>query len=215
VSTVEASPTRNRAITEPGVLAGPYGLHRGRSPAWWGMVMLIATEATFFTILLTSYWYVRFQSGPVWPPGGIKKPDLFLISIMTPILLLSSGPMHWAELGAKRGRNWQLKLGLLLTLAMGGTFLGLQVVEYLQKVKEFTPRTNAYGSFFYAITAFHGFHVAVGLLMNLWVQIYAWRGRFTHEKYVPVEVVTLYWHFVDAVWIFIFGSLYLAPHFWS
>ena len=77
------------------------------------MVFFIATEAMFFTFLLGSYWFLRFRHGPVWPPDGIKKPDLFLVSIMTPILLLSSGPMHWAELGIKRGRLWQLRLGLL------------------------------------------------------------------------------------------------------
>ena len=198
----------------PALPRSPIGAEGGRSTGYWGMVILIFTEATLFAILLTSYWYLRFQHGPVWPPDGIKKPDLFLVSIMTPILLLSSGPMHWAELGAKRGRSWQLRLGLVLTLAMGGTFLGLQVVEYLQKVKEFTPRTNAYGSLFFTITGFHGLHVAVGLLMNLWLQWNAGRGRFSAERHLAVQNVTLYWHFVDAVWVFILVSIYLSPHLW-
>ena len=133
---------------------------------------------------------------------------------MTPILLLSSGPMHLAERGIKKGSLWQLRLGLFLTFAMGATFASLQVVEYLKTVKEFTPRTDVYGSLFYGITGFHGIHVAVGLLMILWLQYHAWRDRFSSDNYLPVEVVTMYWHFVDAVWVFIFGSLYLAPHFW-
>ena len=178
------------------------------------MVLLIFTEATFFTILLTSYWYLRFRHGPVWPPDGIDKPKLFLVSIMTPILLLSSGPMHWAELGIKKGRRWQLRLGLLLTFAMGATFLGLQAKEYVETLKQFTPRTDAYGTLFFSITGFHGIHVAVGLLVNLWLQFYAWRGRFTEDRYLPVEVGVMYWHFVDAVWVFILGTLYLSPHFW-
>src|SRR5439155_14958560 len=126
-----------------------------------------------------SYWYLRFRHGPVWPPDGIKKPDLGLILIMTPILLLSSGPMHWAEQGVKKGKNRQLKVGLFLTFAMGATFLGMQAVEYATKLKEFTPTTDVYGTLFFSITGFHGFHVAVGLLMNLWRQFYAWRGRFS------------------------------------
>ena len=199
---------------EPRLTAGPHGLHRGRSTGWWGMVFLIFTEATFFTILLTSYWYLRFRHGPVWPPDGIDKPKLFLVSIMTPILLLSSGPMHWAELGIKKGRQWQLRLGLLLTFAMGATFLGLQAREYVETLKQFTPRTDAYGTLFFSITGFHGIHVAVGLLVNLWLQFYAWRGRFTEDRYLPVEVGVMYWHFVDAVWVFILGTLYLSPHFW-
>jgi heme/copper-type cytochrome/quinol oxidase subunit 3 len=178
------------------------------------MVFLVATEAMFFTILLTSYWYLRFRHGPVWPPDGIKRPDLLLVGIMTPILLISSAPMRWAELGIKSGRIWQLRLGLFLTFVLGTTFLTLQSIEYLSKVKEFTPRTDAYGTLFFTITGFHGFHVLVGLLMNLWLQYYAWRGRFRADRYLPVEVVTLYWHFVDAVWIFIFATIYLSPHLW-
>jgi heme/copper-type cytochrome/quinol oxidase subunit 3 len=178
------------------------------------MVFLVATEAMFFTILLTSYSYLRLRHGPVWPPDGIEKPELTLVAIMTPILLLSSAPMHWAELGIKKGRVWQLRLGLLITLVMGAAFLSLQTVEYLKLVKEFTPRTDVYGTLFFSITGFHGFHVFVGLLMNLWLQYYAWRRRFDADHYVPVEAVTLYWHFVDAVWIFILATLYLSPHVW-
>ena len=213
MSTVEAPRGRIRAPTEPALIAGPAGLHRGKAPGWWGMVFLIATEAMFFTILLTSYWYLRFRHGPVWPPDG-KKPELFLVAIMTPILLLSSAPIHWAEQGIKKGRVWQLRLGLLATFAMGATFLSLQTVEYLTKIKEFTPRTDAYGTLFFTITGFHGFHVFVGLLMNLWLQYYAGKRMFDAEHYLPVEVVVMYWHFVDAVWVFIFATIYLSPHFW-
>ncbi len=193
----------------------PAGVSGGRALGFWGMVMLIFTEATLFGILLYSYFFLRFQMGPEWPPDGIEKPDLFLVSIMTPILLLSSGPMHWAHTGIRKGKMWRLRLGLLLTFVMGATFLGFQAVEYREiLVSEFSPRTNVYGSLFFTITGFHGIHVAVGLLMNLWLQWYARRGRFSAERHVAVENVALYWHFVDAVWIFILFSLYLSPHLW-
>ena len=215
MSTVEARDDRALAPSEPTpLLAGPRDLSRGRAPGWWAMVLLIFTEATFFTILLTSYWYLRFRHGTVWPPDGIKKPDLFLVLIMTPILLLSSGPMHWAELGIRRGRQWQLRLGLLLTCLMGAAFLALQGIEYASKLEEFTPRTDVYGTLFYSITGFHGIHVFVGLVMNLWLQYWAWKEAFSERSYLPVEVVVMYWHFVDAVWIFILGTIYLSPHFW-
>ena len=177
--------------------------------------MLIFTEATLFGILLYSYFFLRFHGGHVWPPHGIEKPDLFLVSIMTPILLLSSGPMHWADTGIRQGKVWRLRLGLLLTFVMGATFLGLQAVEYREILTaEFTARTNVYGSLFFTITGFHGIHVAVGLLMNLWIQWYARRGRFTAGRHVPVQNVALYWHFVDGVWVFILFSLYLSPYLW-
>jgi cytochrome c oxidase subunit III len=209
VSAVQA-PARPRLPTHPTGVSG------GRSPGFWGMVMLIFTEATLFGILLFSYFFLRFQHSAVWPPAEIEKPRLSLVLIMTPILLLSSGPMHWAHTGIRQGKRWRLRLGLLLTFVMGATFLGLQAIEYHGILtREFTARTNVYGSLFFTITGFHGMHVAVGLLMILWLQWYAGRGRFNAERHLPVENVALYWHFVDAVWVFILATLYLSPHFWS
>ncbi len=208
MSAVE-TPTRRGAADQAEGFAG------GRAPGFWGMVMLIFTEATLFGILLFSYLYLRFQNGPTWPPDGIEKPDLFLVSIMTPILLLSSAPMHWAHTGIRRGKVWRLRLGLLLTFVMGATFLGLQGIEYHEILStQFTPRTNGYGSLFFTITGFHRAHVGVGLLMNLWLQWYARRGRFSARRHLPVENVAMYWHFVDAVWVFILATLYLSPHLW-
>ncbi|HEX2032189.1 MAG TPA: cytochrome c oxidase subunit 3 [Actinomycetota bacterium] len=186
---------------------------RGRSPGFWGMWMLIFTEATLFSILLTSYFFLRFRA-PEWPLGDIPPPELALVFVMTPILLLSSAPMHWADVAARRGWTGQLKAGLLLTFLMGATFLGLQGYEYMHTLREFTPRTNVYGTLFFTITGFHGLHVLVGLVMVLWVQFYAWRGAFGRHRQGPVEVVALYWHFVDVVWLAILVSVYLSPHFW-
>ncbi|MDP8956007.1 MAG: heme-copper oxidase subunit III [Actinomycetota bacterium] len=203
------------APARPELPTHPVGVSGGRTTGFWGMVMLILTEAMLFAVLLFSYLYLRFQNAPQWPPPGIRKPDLFLVAIMTPILLLSSGPMHWADTGIRKGKVWRLKLGLFLTFVMGAAFLVLQGIEYQAILtEEFTPRTHAYGSLFFTITGFHGVHVAVGLLMTLWLQVYAWRGRFTAERHLAVENVALYWHFVDVVWVFILGTLYLSPYVW-
>jgi cytochrome c oxidase subunit III len=205
-----------KAPARPESPSPPAGLSGGRAPGFWGMAMLILTEATLFGILLFSYFYLRFQTSPTWPPPGIEKPRLFLVAIMTPILLLSSAPMHWSLLGIRRGKVGRLRIGLLVTFLMGAAFLSLQGVEYHSILtREFTAKTNVYGSLFFTITGFHGLHVAVGLLMILWLQWYAGRGRFSEERHLPVENVTLYWHFVDAVWVFILATLYLSPHFWS
>ena len=176
------------------------------------MVGLISTEATLFATLLVSYFYLRFQSGPEWPPDGIAPPTLELPMIMTALLLGSSVPMHWADTGIRKGRQGRLRAGLLLAFLMGAAFLGLMAVEYFEALREFTPQTNAYGSIFYATTGFHGTHVLVGLLMNLWLQVRAWLGHFGAERHSHVQNVTLYWHFVDAVWIFVLASLYLSPN---
>jgi heme/copper-type cytochrome/quinol oxidase subunit 3 len=175
-----------------------------------GMLLFILTEATLFATFLVSYFFLRFQSTPRWPPDGIDTPTLLLPSIMTVILLSSSVPMHIADAGIRRGSRLRLRLGLLASFVLGAAFLGLQVVEYAEKLREFTPQTNAYGSLFFMITGFHGAHVAGGLLLNLWVQLQAGRGFYGRDRHGTVRNVALYWHFVDAVWIAIFSSLYLA-----
>jgi heme/copper-type cytochrome/quinol oxidase subunit 3 len=204
------------ATTEPaGLPRAPDGVERGRAPGWWGMVFLIVTEGLFFSILLTSYFFIRFQQGPEWPPGEITNPKLQLVLIMTPILLLSSGPIHWAERGIRGGSVRRLRIGLLVTMLLGATFLVLQGFEYSETLKEFTARTNVYGTLFFTITGFHGIHVFVGLVLLGWLQFYAWRGRFTKERNLPVQLITMYWHFVDVVWVFILTCLYLSPYFFG
>src|SRR5688572_16240015 len=89
----------------------PHETEGPRSFAWWGMVWLIATEATLFASLIASYFYLRFRYGPEWPPGGIEAPTLELPLIMSAILLSSSIPVHLAEAGIKKGNQLRLKYG--------------------------------------------------------------------------------------------------------
>ena len=114
----------------------------------------------------------------------------------------------------RRGNIRRFRLGVGMAMLQGATFVGMQCWEYLDNIKDVKPWTNAYGSLFYTITGFHGLHVTVGLLMFLWVLVYSSRGRWTAQNHGPVQNVILYWHFVDAVWIFIFTSLYISPHWW-
>jgi heme/copper-type cytochrome/quinol oxidase subunit 3 len=187
----------------------PSEVSGARAVGWWGMVLLITTEATLFACLLFSYFYLAV-SNPVWPLGGIQPPDLLLPGSGTVVLLSSSAPMAWAEAGIRRGQQGRLRLGMALSFLLGAVFLGIQAVEYSHK--PFTPQTNAYGSLFFTITGFHGAHVFVGLLMSAVTQLRAWLGHFSASRFLAVQNSALYWHFVDAVWIFIFASLYLSPH---
>lgn len=184
-----------------------------QSFSWWGMILLIATEATLFAALIATYFYLRFKSGPAWPPGGIEKPELGLPSIMTAILLSSSLPVHFADSGIRKGNTALLKGGLALGFLLGAAFLGLTWgVEWPETLHHFTPRTNVYGSLYFTITGFHGLHVVVGLIISLWVQVRAWRGAFSAERHVSVQVFSMYWHFVDVVWIFVLATVYLSPN---
>lgn len=179
------------------------------APGWWGMVLLIVTEASLFVYLLFSYFYLGSMARGPWPPSGL--PELRLALPNTGVLLLSSGTMWWAESGIRRGDETRLRLGLLLTLMLGAGFLGIQVIEYHHQA--FTPATSAYGSLFYTITGFHGAHVAVGLLMLAVVGLRARLGHFSSRHHLAVTNVSWYWHFVDAVWLAVFTSLYLSPRF--
>jgi heme/copper-type cytochrome/quinol oxidase subunit 3 len=200
-------PTGRLGESLPATTGGP------RSFAWWGMVWLILTESALFATLILSYFYLRFRSMPTWPPQGIEDPSLGLPLVMSAILWSSSLPVHLAERGIRRGSQRALRLGLAAGWVLGATFIALQLaVEYPELLHEFTPRTNSYGSLFFTITGFHGLHVVIGLLMSAWVQVRAWGGAFDEHRHVSVQNFTMYWHFVDTVWVFVLLSLYVSPN---
>lgn len=174
----------------------------------WGMWMLILTELMIFGGLIGSYFFVRAGADP-WPPAGIEKPELARTLLATVVLLGSSVPMVWAERGIRRGSVRVLRIGLALAFVMGAAFFANQIVEY--RKLGFGVTDNVYGSLFYAITGLHGAHLVVGLVMNGVTQAKARLGRFDAERHRTVEVVALYWHFVDAVWVLVLFTVYLSP----
>ena len=182
---------------------------KGRSIAWWGMAVLIMTEAMIFATLLSSYVFLR-ASSKEWPLGDIEPPELTVIWLFTAILLGSSGPMLFAEHGIRKGNQMRLRLGLAMVTVMGLIFFGYLIYEYREL--DFGIRDNAYGSLFYSIIGLHGAHVMGGLLMIMMLQIKAWMGKFSAERHETVAVIGMYWHFVDVVWVFVFSTLYLSAN---
>ena len=193
-----------RSVPPPAVARRP-----GRTRGYWGLVSLIATEATLFAGLLATYFFLR-ASSPAWPQGGLKPPDLTTISIFSLILVGSSVPVFVAESAIRRGRVRTMRAGLVLAFLMGAAFLAHEGYEWSHL--EFNWTRNAYTSIFYATTGLHGIHVLIGLLMNLQVQVKTWMGRIDAKHHVSLEIFGIYWHFVDGVWIFVFASLYLSAH---
>jgi cytochrome c oxidase subunit III len=186
----------------------------GASFSWWGMVLLITTEAMLFVSLFGAYFYLRFTNGPVWPPDGIAKPDLVLPLIMSVILWSSSIPVHLADAGVKKGNQRALRYGLLVAFLLGVAFLVVMLaIEWPEKIAEFLPTDNSYGAIFYTLTGLHGTHVVVGLMISAFVQVRAWKGDYDELRHVPVQNFALYWHFVDAMWVLILATVYLSPHF--
>jgi heme/copper-type cytochrome/quinol oxidase subunit 3 len=181
----------------------------GRSIGWWGVMLTIATEGTIFVALLAAYFFVRSTS-PDWPQGGISPPELMPISVFTVVLLASSIPIVWGESAIRRGDVRGLRVALATSFVMGLAFVVNQALEYGKL--EFGLHDNAYASLFILITGLHGLHLIVGLLISVVVQVKAARGWFSADRHVTVSVFSLYWHFVDGVWIFVFASLYLTAH---
>ncbi len=195
--------TTERSLTLPTVV------ERWRATSHWGMAIFLLTEATLFGSLLSAYFYLRFNNSQ-WPLGGIDPPELVLPIIMTVLLLSSSGFMIWAESSIRNDNRTGLRIGLAVAWLLSAAFLVLQGIEYSRET--FSPTTNAYGSIFFTVTGLHGTHVFIALLIGLYTQARAWLGHFNRERLVAVQNTSLYWHFVDGVWLFIFACLYLYPH---
>jgi len=180
---------------------------RSYSTSWWGMVTLIATESMVFVCLLGAYFFLR-ASSPQWPIGGIAAPELRLSLPFSFVLWGSSIPIFYAEAAIRRGSLGGLRAGLLTSALMGLAFLAYTAKDFGDL--HFGWRTNAYGSIYCTIVGLHALHVVIGLAMNALVQVKAWQGKFSAEHHTSVEVFSLYWHFVDAVWLFVFSSLFLS-----
>ncbi|HEX2241036.1 MAG TPA: heme-copper oxidase subunit III [Actinomycetota bacterium] len=213
MSATTARMTRARRRPVPPEEALPVHAGGPRSYGWWGMVWLIATEATLFAALIATYFFLRFRTSGDWPPGDIAAPELTLPLVMSAILLSSSIPVHIADAGIKRGDQRRLRWGLAAGFVLGATFLAITLgIEWPDELKEFTPRTNVYGSLYFTITGFHAAHVIVGLLLSAWTQVRAWHGAFDAERHVTVQNFAMYWHFVDVVWVAVFSTIYLSPN---
>jgi heme/copper-type cytochrome/quinol oxidase subunit 3 len=174
----------------------------------WGMLMFIVTETMLFVSLFFSYYYLgRLQ--PVWPPSA---PKYGLALLMLVLLLSSSLVLYRGERAERRGHAGVARRWTGLTVAIGLVFLGIQALEYRDRLRVLKPTTDAYGSIFYTITSFHAAHVILGLLMLGYVLLLPEIGPASKPPHRPLFNASLYWHFVDAVWIVIVALLYLAPN---
>jgi cytochrome c oxidase subunit III len=176
-----------------------------RSPVYLGMILFLISEAFLFGSLFWTYYYLRAESA-TWPPGGVEL-RLTLVSINTVILLSSSLVLWLAGRGIWRGDQNRLAVGLAITAGMGVVFLGITIWEWTHET--FRPWTNAYGSIFYTLTGFHALHVFGGVLLLLSLLARTLRHRITPSNFRPVEIGSLYWHYVDLIWILVFSTLFI------
>lgn len=186
-----------------------------------GMWAFLITEVLFFGGLFAGYVLYRF-----WYPEafieGSHHLDITLGAINTAVLIMSSLTMALAVYWAQKGFRIRIVIFIILTMVLGGVFLGIKAVEYSHKIHEhllptasfmldspIADQVRIFFGFYFAMTGLHAFHMVVGFGLLLYLLYNAWKGRYSGAYNTPVELVGLYWHFVDIVWIFLFPLLYL------
>jgi cytochrome c oxidase subunit 3 len=171
-----------------------------------GMFLFIASEIMLFGSFFTAYFFVRVAAGTPWPTPPYQLP-VFIAGLNTIILVSSSFTMHWALQSIKRGNRAGLQAGLSLTFLLGLSFLLTQITEYARI--GFAPYTDAFGTVFFCLTGLHGAHVFVGLTLLLAATVRSFRGHYSEEEHLGVEIPGIYWHFVDVMWIVVYTTVYI------
>jgi heme/copper-type cytochrome/quinol oxidase subunit 3 len=182
----------------------------GLSNAKLGMWAFLGSECLLFGALISTF--LLYSGKEVSGPTPQKIYDIPYTSVSSFVLLMSSLTMVLALAAIQRGDHAKLRVWLMATALLGMTFIAGQVYEFTVFVHEgMTIKTNVIASSFYTLTGFHGAHVTGGIIMLLSLFGMSMDGRLPVEKAEAVELVGLYWHFVDIVWIVIFTIVYLIP----
>jgi cytochrome c oxidase subunit 3 len=177
--------------------------YRGRV----GMACLIIAESAIFTIFVVAYLYYVGKSltGPT-PREVLETPIFYTIC-----LLSSSLTIHFAGKLLERGKRGAFLSLWLLTIVLGGLFMYGTAQEWHRLIYEhgLTISTNLFGTTYYSLVGLHAFHVTAGLVMLSIVLFFGLAGRVGPEQSARVDVLSLYWHFVDAVWVVVFTVVYI------
>lgn len=207
-------------------------LEQQRETAEFGMWLFLATEILIFGAIFTAYTVYRLRYPHDFEAASARL-NVLIGSVNTIVLLSSSLTMVLSVHATRVGRRQMLLTCLLLTILLGATFLGLKVVEYYIDYKENLVPGLAFDSgewtkldgeqgpvqpqrvqlmlaFYYIMTGLHAVHMIIGMGLLVWLVSEARKGLLTPVRYMPVEVIGLYWHFVDIVWIFLLPLLYLT-----
>jgi len=203
----------------------------------WSMSWFIFSEVMFFAAFFGALFYTRVLSVPwladaetgsllwegfaaSWPTAGpgltqdgfeFTPMGAWGIPAINTLLLLSSGvTVTWAHWGLKKNNRSQLILGLAMTVALGLVFMGLQAYEYYHAYRDLNLKLSSgiFGSTFFMLTGFHGFHVFVGMLMLFFITLRLQKGHFTADRHFGFEGAAWYWHFVDVVWLGLYILVY-------
>ena len=189
-------------------------------PGMMGMYIFLASEVMFFGSLFATYFYL-YGSHITWPPPAPgNQADFYVnwagIPLVNTFILLSSGvTCHFALEGMAHDNRRRFFTLMIITIILGFAFEAGQLIEFINAFNRGLTLTvnnglNTFASAFFIMTGFHGAHVLGGLILLLLITGRAAGGQFSSKHHVGVAAATLYWHFVDVVWIFLFGILYVG-----
>lgn len=172
-----------------------------------GMICLIIAESAIFTIFIVAYIYYIGKS-----LSGPTPREVLRIPVVGTICLLSSSlTMHWAIAALRKSKTGLFNLFWFVTLALGAIFIIGTALEWHHMIYQdgFTIKTNLFGTTYYSLVGLHASHVIVGLIGLTIIMIFALAGKVRQEYSERCEVFSLYWHFVDAVWVVVFTTVYI------
>jgi cytochrome c oxidase subunit III len=182
-----------------------------------GMLLFITSEVMFFAGLFAAYFNVR-ANAPYWPPLNPETQEQFHLAILpfvgpaTVLLILSSFTCQFGVWAIRRGDRTAFLRTFAVTFILGVIFLIMQAADYVLLYSEdITLSSGTFGTTYFTLTGFHGAHVFGGVIMLGVVLYRGMAGQFTSRHHDAVEASSLYWHFVDVVWILLFSLLYLLP----
>jgi cytochrome c oxidase subunit 3 len=173
-----------------------------------GVLIFLASESVIFLAFFAGYAVLKISS-PVWLPAGVEGLEIRAPLINTIILVSSSFVAWFAERQLQRGRLWGFRVLWLLTMAMGSYFVIGQAVEW--QGLPFTLQDGVFGGSFYLLTGFHGLHVISGILLMALMLARSFRPGNYEGGEAGVTSVSLFWHFVDVIWIVLFLLIYVWP----
>lgn len=190
-----------------------------------GLWVFIATEILFFGGLILCYAVYRMAYPAAFAEGSSHL-NFWIGTVNTSVLLTSSFVMTLAARAIKLGWTSALRNCLLITWALGATFIALKGYEYFQKYQEhlipginfqgegqWAPQLQLFVFIYFALTGLHALHMIAGLGLIAWLLWMNHCGRLDPGSHAPVEMTGLYWHFVDCVWVFLYPLLYFIPHY--
>jgi heme/copper-type cytochrome/quinol oxidase subunit 3 len=181
---------------------------RTRPNGWYGMVVLVATEAALFGTLLATYAYLRFYD-PRWPPPGIAPPSITAPLVLSLVLVATAAPLALASRTARRRNSGPLMLPIALALVVQVAYLAFQAHLFADDLGRFSASGTAYGSIYFTLLAVHHAHVGVGVLLDCWL-LERLRGGLTAYRRTAVMAIALYWYFVGIVGLAVTATI-LVP----